>query len=67
MCTKILDQERRSEIEQALESSKSARESEWNSFVRDVENQKRKVDEAYKQKEIDLKDRYSKLETNLAL
>ena len=31
-----------------------------------MEDQKRKVDEAYKQKEIDVKDRYLKLENNLA-
>ena len=51
--------------EQALESSKAARDNEWNSFVHDIEDKTNKVDEAYKQKEIDIKERYAKLENNL--
>lgn len=66
LCSKIIDQERSSEIEQALESSKATRDSEWNSFVQDIEDKKCKVDEAYKQKENDLKERYNKLEDNLS-
>ena len=53
--------------EHALESSKATRDSEWNSFVQDIEDKKCKIDEAYKQKESDLKERYTKLEDNLSL
>lgn len=66
MCNKILDQARSSEIDQALESSKTARDKEWSTFLNDIEDKKQKVDNAYKQKEKDIKERYTKLEDNLS-
>lgn len=65
MCSKILDQARSSEIEQALESSKTSRDQEWSIFLDDIEDKKKKVDKAYQQKETDTKERYAKLEDNL--
>ena len=51
--------------EQALESSKTARDKEWNTFLNDIEDKRQKVDKAYQQKETDIKERYAKLEDNL--
>lgn len=65
MCNKILDQARSSEIEQALESSKAARDKEWNGFLNDCKDKKQNVDDAYLKKENDIRDRYAKLEENL--
>jgi hypothetical protein len=52
--------------DQALDSSKTARDKEWSTFLNDIEDKKQKVDNAYKQKEIDIKERYTKLEDNLS-
>lgn len=52
--------------DQALESSKTARDKEWSTFLNDIEDKKQKVDNAYKQKEKDIKERYTKLEDNLS-
>ena len=51
--------------EQALESSKAARDKEWNSFLNDCKDKKQNVDDAYLKKENDIRDRYAKLEENL--
>ena len=52
--------------DQALESSKTARDREWSNFLNDIEDKKQKVDKAYQQKEKDIKERYAKLEDNLS-
>lgn len=65
MCDRILDQSRRQEIEQALESSRQARDKEWESFSKDIQNQRSRIDEGYKQKEEELKNQYKQLEDRL--
>lgn len=65
MCNKILDQAKNSELDQALESSRQAREKEWSSFMADFQGKCEKIDDAYNQKEADLKEHYLKLEKEL--
>lgn len=62
MSNKILDQSRSREIETALENSRQNREKEWNNFMVDIQDKCTKIDDAYKQKEIDVKTNYETLE-----
>jgi len=66
MASKILARGSSSEIEQALESSKTTREKEWGHFMTEVQDKCAKIDEAYKQKEEDLTKQYKQLEDQLA-
>lgn len=66
MADKILTRDSRSEIEQALESSKAVRDKEWSSFKSEVVDKRSKVDQAYLQKEQDLKKHYQHLEEQLS-
>jgi len=66
MADKILTRDSRSEIEQALESSKTVRDKEWATFNSEVADKRAKVDEAYQQKELDLRRHYKQLEEQLA-
>jgi len=65
MCNKILDQAKNSELDQALESSRQAREKEWSNFMSDFQSKCEKIDDAYNQKEETLREHYSKLEKDL--
>lgn len=65
MCNKILDQAKNSELDQALESSRQAREKEWSSFMSEFQGKCEKIDDAYNQKEEALKEHYAKLEKDL--
>jgi len=65
MCNKILDQAKNSELDQALESSRQAREKEWSNFMSDFQSKCEKIDDAYNQKEEKLKEHYAKLEKDL--
>ena len=51
--------------DQAIESSRQAREKEWSSFMSEFQNKCEKIDDAYNQKEEALKEHYSKLEKDL--
>lgn len=62
MYNKILDQARTSEIEQALDSSRHARDKEWSNFIQDIQNKCEKIDDAYRKKEQDLRLHYIKLD-----
>lgn len=65
MCNKILDQAKHSELDQALESSRQAREKEWSHFLSEFQNKCEKIDDAYNQKEKDLRLHFQKLEKDL--
>jgi len=65
MCNKILDQAKNSELDQALESSRQAREKEWSQFQSEFQSKCEKIDDAYNQKEKDLRLHYQKLEKDL--
>lgn len=65
MCNKILDQSRRHEIDHALESSRQARDKEWTGFMNDIQDKCAKIDDAYRQKEEDLRERYEQLDKQL--
>lgn len=65
LCGKILDQERGAEIEQALESSRQVREKELKSVLSDSKEKCSRIDEAYKQKEQDLRKQYRDFESQL--
>jgi len=65
MASKILARGSSSEIEQALESSKTAREKEWTNFQAEVQDKCAKIDEAYRKKEEDLTKQYKQLEDQL--
>lgn len=65
MCNKILDQAKNSELDQALESSHQAREKEWSQYLNDFQNKCEKIDDAYNQKEKDLRLHFQKLEKDL--
>ena len=49
--------------DQALESSHQAREKEWSQYLNDFQNKCEKIDDAYNQKEKDLRLHFQKLET----
>ena len=51
--------------DQALESSHQAREKEWSQFLNDFQNKCEKIDDAYNQKEKDLRLHFQKLEKDL--
>ena len=53
--------------EHALESSKTARDKEWNTFMNDLQDSYQKVEKAYEQKEDEIRERYTKLEENFKL
>ena len=57
VCNKILDQ--------ALESSHQAREKEWSQYLTNFQNKCEKIDNAYNQKEKDLRLHFQKLEKDL--
>ena len=57
LCNKVLDQ--------ALESSHQAREKEWSQYLNDFQNKCEKIDDAYNQKEKDLRLHFQKLEKDL--
>ncbi len=65
MFNKILDQAKNSELDQALESSRVARDKEWSNFMGEFQNKCEKIDDAYNQKERDLKEHFAKLEKDL--
>jgi len=65
MCNKILDQAKHSELDQALESSRQAREKEYSYFLSEFQNKCEKIDDAYNQKEKDLRQHFQKLEKDL--
>ena len=51
--------------DQALESSHQAREKEWSQYLNDFQNKCEKIDDAYNQKEKDLRLHFQKLEKDL--
>ena len=51
--------------DQALESSHQAREKEWSQYLNDFQNKCEKIDDAYDQKEKDLRLHFQKLEKDL--
>jgi hypothetical protein len=53
------------EQEQALESSRVAREKEWAAFTGDIQDRCARIDDAYKNKEADLRKQFEQLEKNL--
>ena len=53
--------------EQALESSRTAREKEWGCFINDIQDKYEKIDDAYQQKEQSLRERYENLESGLVI
>ena len=65
MCAKILDQGCGAEIDQALESSRIAREKEWNGFMKDIQDKCARIDDAYKRREEDILKQYTELEKQL--
>jgi len=65
MAEKILSRDSKSEIEQALASSKTSRDKEWEAFKADIEDRRAKVDEAYQERERDLRRHFQNLETQL--
>jgi len=48
-----------------LESSHQAREKEWSQYLNDFQNKCEKIDDAYNQKEKDLRLHFQKLEKDL--
>lgn len=66
LCDRILDQERSSEIEQALESSHQAREREWQAFTQEAKANRERIDEAFAQKEADLRKQYADFESQFS-
>jgi len=65
MCNKILDQSRSTEIDQALESSRLAREKEWSNFLTDIQDKCTRIDDAYNQQEADLRKQFEQMENQL--
>lgn len=65
MCNKILEQARCSDFDQALESSRQAREKDWSGFMSDVQDKCERIDDAYKQKEQDIRAHYGQLDSQL--
>ena len=51
--------------DQALESSRVAREKEWTGFMTDIQDKCTRIDDAYKQKEQDLKKQFEEMEKQL--
>ena len=51
--------------DQALESSRQAREKEYSYFLSEFQNKCEKIDDAYNQKEKDLRQHFQKLEKDL--
>ena len=51
--------------EQALDSSRQARDKEWNNFMNDVQAKCARIDDAYRQKEQDIRQRYSILDAEI--
>ncbi len=55
-----------SDLEQAAESSRQAREKEWATFVADAQDRCARIDEAYDRKEQELSRQFKELEKQLS-
>ena len=66
LCDRILDKDRSAEIEQALESSQHAREREWKAFSEEAKAKRERIDEAFRQKEADLRRQYADFESQFS-
>lgn len=51
--------------DQALESSRESRAKEWDAFMTDIQDKCARIDDAYKQKEVDLSRQFQALEKQL--
>ena len=51
--------------DQALESSRLAREKEWSNFLTDIQDKCTRIDDAYNQQEVDLRKQFEQMENQL--
>ena len=51
--------------DQALESSRLAREKEWSNFMTDIQDKYTRIDDAYNQQEADLRKQFEQMEKQL--